>query len=218
MPDDQNTTQNPTPTENSIPPSPQEPTADAPIPTTVSTPAEVPPGATEASGAGFSAESTNIASPNSASLGGFGEAKTEETQAQNGPDIESISEPVEVPEPSADTEAEADKEMAQMGRNEPLPAEGEAKGESSRTQTQTSKNPVRVILAKAQQAIQNKKRKKLDSILTLFAKRTNITNDEVEKFLHVSDATTTRYLSQLEKQGKIKQNGKTGRSVSYLKI
>jgi len=45
-----------------------------------------------------------------------------------------------------------------------------------------------------------------------------ITNDEVEKFLHVSDATATRYLSQLEKERKIKQNGKTGRGVSYSKI
>ena len=35
-------------------------------------------------------------------------------------------------------------------------------------------------------------------------------NDEVEKFLYVSDATATRHLSQFEKKGKIKQNGKTG--------
>ena len=88
-------------------------------------------------------------------------------------------------------------ETAQMGRNEPLGRE---------------------VLVKAREAIQNKKRKKLDSILTLFTKQTEITNDEVEKFLHVSDATATRYLSILEKDGKIKQSGRTGRSVSYSKI
>ena len=54
--------------------------------------------------------------------------------------------------------------------------------------------------------------------MSLFLEKSKITNDEVEKFLHVSDATATRYLSILEKEGKIKQSGKTGRSVSYLKI
>ena len=42
--------------------------------------------------------------------------------------------------------------------------------------------------------------------------------NEVEKFLHVSDATATRYLSQLEKENKIKQVGKTGKAVSYSRI
>jgi predicted HTH transcriptional regulator len=54
--------------------------------------------------------------------------------------------------------------------------------------------------------------------MNLFAKQTNITNDEVEKYLHVSDATATRYLSILEKEGKIKQNGKTGKGVLYTKL
>jgi len=74
------------------------------------------------------------------------------------------------------------------------------------------------LLTKARNAIQFRKRKKLDKIMTLFAKQTKITNDEVEKFMHVSDATATRYLSQLEKEGKIKQTGKTGKSVFYSKI
>ncbi len=223
MPPDPNQPQNSISTENPLPTSPQEPTADAPIPTTVSTPAEVPPGATEAPGTSFSAESNNIAPSNSTLTEPTGEQKPQEIQAPS--DAEAladkqneplISEPVEAPEPSADAEAKADKEKAQMGRNEPLPANGEAKGESS--QTQTSRHPVREVLAKAQLAIQNKKRKKLDSILTLFAKRTTVTNDEVEKFLHVSDATATRYLSILEKENKIKQSGKIGKGVSYSRV
>ena len=44
-----------------------------------------------------------------------------------------------------------------------------------------------------------------------------IGDDEVEKLLHVSDATATRYLSELEKEGKIKQVGKTGKAVTYIK-
>jgi hypothetical protein len=81
-----------------------------------------------------------------------------------------------------------------------------------------SKNLARELLVKARNMIQFRKRKKLDKIMTLFAKQTKITNDEVEKFMHVSDATATRYLSQLEKEGKIKQSGKIGKSVFYSKI
>jgi Fic family protein len=40
----------------------------------------------------------------------------------------------------------------------------------------------------------------------------------VEKLLHVSDATATRYLETLEKEGKIKQVGKTGKHTHYEKI
>ena len=97
-----------------------------------------------------------------------------------------------------------------------------AKAESGaglpQTQSIFSREGARAVIAKAQQAIQIGKRKKLDRVMSLFAKRTNITNDEVEKLLHVSDATATRYLSILEKENKIKQTGKTGKAVSYSKI
>jgi DNA-binding IclR family transcriptional regulator len=36
--------------------------------------------------------------------------------------------------------------------------------------------------------------------------------------LHVSDATATRYLETLEKEGKIKQVGKSGKYTHYEKI
>ena len=57
--------------------------------------------------------------------------------------------------------------------------------------------------------------------MNLLLKNPKITNNNVEKYLHVSDATATRYLSILEKEGKIKKNeknGKKGKWVSYLKI
>lgn len=74
------------------------------------------------------------------------------------------------------------------------------------------------LLAKAREMIQFRKRKKLEKIMGMFLKQASITNDEVEKLLHVSDATATRYLSQLEKEGKITQVGRTGKSVSYSRI
>jgi DNA-binding IclR family transcriptional regulator len=39
----------------------------------------------------------------------------------------------------------------------------------------------------------------------------------VERALGVSDATAERYLNQLEKEGKVKQLGRTGRYVCYIK-
>ena len=52
--------QNPTPEENSIPPSPQEPIADAPILPIDSEPTEVPPDALESSPNDFSVKSNKI--------------------------------------------------------------------------------------------------------------------------------------------------------------
>ncbi|MDO8594096.1 MAG: hypothetical protein Q7R93_01090 [bacterium] len=76
----------------------------------------------------------------------------------------------------------------------------------------------RDLLNKARVAIQDRKRKKRDKIMLALNSKNKITNDEVEKLLHVSDATATRYLSALEKENKIKQVGKTGQGVVYSKI
>jgi Fic family protein len=45
-----------------------------------------------------------------------------------------------------------------------------------------------------------------------------ITNNDIEKLLGISDATATRYLDELEKEGLIRQVGKTGGGVYYEKI
>lgn len=44
-----------------------------------------------------------------------------------------------------------------------------------------------------------------------------ITNDNVQELLKVSDATATRYLDELEKEGLIKQIGGVGAPVYYEK-
>ena len=61
-------------------------------------------------------------------------------------------------------------------------------------------------------------KKKILEMLTLRgagAEKAKITNNDVEKLLGVSDATATRYLDALEKEGKIRQVGKRGRFVYY---
>lgn len=234
MPDEPKTTQNQDSVENSIPASPQEPMANAPIPTIDSEPAEVPSEALESSPNDFSVKSNDIPPPNSTITEAEKEPKTEEKSAPNEPNIEPnlepISEPTQTPEPLT----------AQIPVSEPLNSASEPLGEQvefPETKTETKPtpevkpesvetNPVLVSTKPSQKnlwqrflsKIQIGKRKKLDRIMALFLKQSKITNDDVEKFLHVSDATATRYLSILEKEGKIKQNGKTGHMVSYSRI
>lgn len=124
------------------------------------------------------------------------------------------------PEQTQAPETTSETGTAQMAGSEPLSKSVEpiAPEPAPVSVTPQPKNVIRELFAKAQQAIQFRKRKKLDRIMTLFAKRTNITNDQVGELLHVSDATATRYLEILEKENKIKQVGKTGKGVSYVKI
>ncbi len=48
---------------------------------------------------------------------------------------------------------------------------------------------------------------KLQKILAFAAKHQSITNDDVEKLLHVSDATASRYLATLVKNGWLAKEG-----------
>jgi len=59
------------------------------------------------------------------------------------------------------------------------------------------------------------KRKRKEKILEFLQENGEVRNDDVEKMLGVSDSTAEKYLNELEKDGKILQNGKTGRSVFY---
>ena len=108
-----------------------------------------------------------------------------------------------IPEPSEPSNT-AQTQTPQMPVNEPFV---------------TEQNPsfLRRLLVKAQESIQFRKRKKLDKIMSMFETKSKITNDEVEKLLHVSDATATRYLTILKQENKIKQEGKTGKAVFYSK-
>jgi len=70
--------------------------------------------------------------------------------------------------------------------------------------------------------INEMKRKKKEGaknkIMGLFKKLEKITNTDVEKLLSISDATVTRYLEELEKEGKIAQQGETGKWVFYTRV
>lgn len=59
------------------------------------------------------------------------------------------------------------------------------------------------------------KQANLQKIEAYIAGKDQFTNNDVEELLGVSDTTVGRYLQDLEDEGKIKQVGKTGRSVFY---
>lgn len=129
------------------------------------------------------------------------------------------------PESSAPAEVQQPPETqtAQIPASEPLPSEPEPIAAQTPMPAPVvaaptkSTNFARDLLNKARAAIQSRKQKKLEKILEFLNTKGKISNDEVEKLLHVSDATATRYLSALEKDGKIKQVGRTGKAVTYTK-
>lgn len=67
------------------------------------------------------------------------------------------------------------------------------------------------------QARMEERQRHLDQIMRYLDSHNQITNDEVQAVLKVSDPTAERYLNELEHEGKITQIGRTGRNVIYKK-
>ena len=65
---------------------------------------------------------------------------------------------------------------------------------------------------------QREKRAGKDAIYGLLETNHPLTNNDVEAMLDISDATATRYFDELEKEGKVRQVGKTGRYVNYERV
>ncbi len=63
----------------------------------------------------------------------------------------------------------------------------------------------------------NGEEKREEKILEFLDREGKITNNQIEEMLGVSDTSVGRYLDELERKGKIKQIGKTGKSVYYIK-
>ena len=62
------------------------------------------------------------------------------------------------------------------------------------------------------------KEKNKQGILEILKTQTPLTNNHIEQLLGISDATATRYLEELEKEGRVRQVGKTGRYVYYERV
>jgi len=59
--------------------------------------------------------------------------------------------------------------------------------------------------------------KKKQEILNFLVGKEKVKNDDIQKLLAVSDATVTRYMDELEKEGKVSQIGK-GSNAYYEKV
>lgn len=123
------------------------------------------------------------------------------------------SEPTEPPSVAAEVIAEPQSESPTP---DPKPESPTTASAPSTTPTNTPEHD-RELLKIARAKIQSRKQKHLEKILTLFEKKENITNDDVENLLHCSNATARRYLNELLKQGKIRRLGKTGAGVTYVR-
>ncbi len=76
----------------------------------------------------------------------------------------------------------------------------------------TSRKSVEGLISEqTKRKVENKER-----ILEFLRNNKKVTNNDVEKLLGVSDATATRYMSELEKEGKVQQIGTTGNAVYYV--
>lgn len=62
-------------------------------------------------------------------------------------------------------------------------------------------------LAEHNKSVREKIDESKNRIMALLQEKGRVTNDDVQKALGVSDATATRYLDELEKDGKIIQQG-----------
>lgn len=115
--------------------------------------------------------------------------------------------------------AEAPEELAPTPVEEgpKLPVRERVRAEKPTKPEPSIREKMGLLLKMAHATIALRREKKYMKIMELFAKQTAITNDEVQGLLRVSDATATRYLSELEKRGKVKQVGTTGRGVSYVR-
>lgn len=74
------------------------------------------------------------------------------------------------------------------------------------------------LLSKSHQAVEERKNAAKENILEHIKEKGTVNNDDVESLLGVSDATATRYLQELEQEGKIIQEGETRGVVYRIKI
>jgi len=102
------------------------------------------------------------------------------------------------------------------GHDTPLPRIDTVRGTSPTLGEDRNISPIKNLLLKAKEKIQWRKRQKLEKIVKLAGEKGKITNDQVQKMLRVSDATVTRYLSQLVKEGRLIREGKTKKPIYRL--
>lgn len=65
---------------------------------------------------------------------------------------------------------------------------------------------------------QEEKKRNKEAIYGLLETNHPLTNSDVQMMLDIPESTATRYFDELEKEGKVRQVGKTGRHVHYERV
>jgi hypothetical protein len=175
------------------------------------------------------------APPSHEATDGRSEAKAEKPEAGHIDAAQGQTAQIPVSEPLP-----SQSEPFKDAQDKPLPPPSSTSTPTTSTQTPNSYTSLlqntsitratqtaRELWSKALASIRTRKQKRLDHILKFLEATPStgsgqegprrITNDEVEKLVHVSDATATRYLAQLEREGKIRRVGTEGSGVHYIK-
>lgn len=149
-------------------------------------------------------------------------------QVEVKPKQEEVSEVVEISNNEIPVEETQEEVIAEISQTEEAPQVEEiqpqpVQQEQPQTQTvekivyQTPPNLIQNLLNKARAKIQERKRIKLDKIMSLFELNSEISNSNIQNLLRTTKRSATRYLNILEKEQKITQVGNAGRSVKYVK-
>jgi hypothetical protein len=123
--------------------------------------------------------------------------------------VEPISAPIEQETPVNDRSISEPVQSASV-KSAPMSAPTPLTSTASQPQSPAQQDQtgfIRILLAKAQAKIQSNKQKKLDKIILFAQKKKIIANEDVQKILHISSATATRYLVKLVQQGHLARVG-----------
>jgi predicted HTH transcriptional regulator len=127
------------------------------------------------------------------------EAPKEETLSEEAPSTEAPAETPQIQPEVKEPQIETQETPPTAPTLQPPP--------QPETPTQPEPSILRQLWQKALEKIRERKSKKLEKILQLAKEKGEITNDDVEKLLHVSDRAASRYLNELVRQGRLKRTG-----------
>ncbi|MFA4834294.1 MAG: hypothetical protein WC619_05680 [Patescibacteria group bacterium] len=150
------------------------------------------------------------------------EIKVENTTASTTPEIQTENQPVATTTPSS-AEATADPPVGEASKPAEIIETPTPEPIPTPPTPESSPSPIKNLLLKAKEMIQFRKGAKLEKIMVLArtkaaagAGQGKITNDDIQKLLYVSDATATRYLNQLTKEGRLKLTSRRGGAFYQL--
>ena len=153
-----------------------------------SKPVDLPPEATESP---INAPS-NI--PIEDQNGGVNQPESEGTESSNEAQISEPIQPVPV---------QSEPQPASSAPTPPTPPAPQPQSSAQQDQS----GFIHALLVKAQAKIQSNKQKKLDKIILFAQKKKIFANEDVQKLLHISSATATRYMVKLVEQGRLARVG-----------